>query len=288
MIENKSSDVQNDNEVLRILSNLFGVRWDRLIQWSAVALASAWLWLSAVPSMAARQDASFELGPIDWLTEGLASLGVDVPAWLSGTPEWLAQSAHAWAVGLLPVIAALCGTCLAKAQRSSGLVVVSVLAMALSMQAESDFSPVLWTLLWTLVPLVPALGMAVLQARFPGTETTLPSQDYLPSLVLQRFVVAGLAPIWQVLLAPVLGVGLIVGMYGASPPAEEPTINLMRTRMRKLRRSGKTLSEAGAADVLGVLIAVLSAESDRRCRQNLAADALFALDEPLGANAVPG
>ncbi|WP_153004122.1 hypothetical protein [Microbacterium testaceum] len=286
MAESTSSDVRNESEVLRVLSNLFGVRWDRLVQWAVVALASGWLWSSAMPSMAVRPDNLFDQGPIDWLIEGLMNLGMGVPQWLNDTPAWLMQPGHAWVVQLLPVVAALCGTFLVKSQRSSGLVVLGVLAMVTSVQATSDFAPVLWTLVWTVVPMVLALGLSVIQTRFHEMDTALPSQGYVSTLIFERFLLAGLAPIWQVFLGPAIGVALAVSMYGVPRTPEEPTRELMRTRMRKLRRSGKTVSEAGAADALGVLAAVFLAEPDRQSRQELAADALFALDGPLGAGTV--
>ncbi|MDR6689533.1 hypothetical protein J2X55_000432 [Microbacterium sp. 1154] len=286
MAESISSDVQNESEVLRILSNLFGVRWDRLVQWSAVALASGWLWLSAMPSMAAHPDNSFERGPIDWLIQGLIDLGFAVPQWLNGTPAWLMQPGHAWVVQLLPIVAALCGTLLAKSQSSSGLVALGVLAMATSVQATSDFAPVLWTLVWTSVPMVLALSLSAIQTRFHQTDTAPPSQAYVSTLIFERYLLAGLAPIWQVFLGPAIGVALAVSMYGVSRTPEEPTRELIRTRISKLRRSGRTVSEAGAADALGVLAAILLAKPDRQSRQQLAADALFALDGPMGAEIV--
>lgn len=97
--------------------------------------------------------------------------------------------------------------------------------MSVSMQSGSNFEPVLWTLFSTLVPVVLALGISTVQTRSLGTETAFPSQDYLPRVVLERFALAALAPMWQVFLAPVLLVGLVVGMYGASPFAEESTLN---------------------------------------------------------------
>ena len=158
--------------------------------------------------------------------------------------------------------------------------------MVISVQATSDFAPVLWTLVWTAVPAVLALGVSVIQARFHESDTALPSQAYLSTLILERFLLAGLAPIWQVFLGPAIAVALVVSMYGVPRAPEVPSRELIRTRMRKLRRSGATVFEAGVADTLGVLAAILLAEPDRRSRHELAADALHALDEPLGASVV--
>lgn len=118
------------------------------------------------------------------------SLGADVPEWLREIPEWLAESAHAWADGLLTVVAALCATCLAKAQRSAGLVVVSVLAMAVSVQSGSNFVSVLWTLLWTLIPVVLALGISAYRHALLGRKRLRRAQDYLPRIVLEGFALA--------------------------------------------------------------------------------------------------
>ncbi|WP_076673064.1 MULTISPECIES: hypothetical protein [unclassified Microbacterium] len=132
--------------------------------------------------------------------------------------------------------------------------------MAVSVQSGSNFVPVLWTL----IPVVLALGISAYRHALLGRKRLYRAQDYLPRIVLERFALAAFAPMWQVFLAPALLVRLVVGVYGASPFAEESTLKLVRTQMKRLRRSGKTITEAGAADVLGVLGAVLSAQPDQQ------------------------
>lgn len=283
MAENTIPDAQSESEFLKILSNLFGVRWDSAIQWTIVAFASAWFWLSAFPSMAAHGGYWCSQGPVDWLVQGLENLGIGVPAWLADTPAWLEQSRHAWVLALLPLIAALCGTCLVKAQRSSGLVILSVIAILLGVQTTMDLWPVAKTVLWALIPVGIALVIAVVQALLPRRDDREPGQYYLAARVVEKFILAGLAPIWEVLLAPALALGLVVAMYGVPPIAWQPARDLAKAQLKAIRKSGTSLSKARATDIVGVLAALLLVEPSPRARQEMAGDILFALEEPLGA-----
>lgn len=197
------------SEFFKTLSNLFGVRWDTIFKWVVAAYASAWFWMNATTTMMTGR--SFRLGPIDWGVDVSRSLGVAVPGWIPAIAVWLKAPEHSWFVALLPLIAATAGICLVKAQRSSGLTVVSIIALLLSIQASESIRPVFSTVLLAGLPTMLALIRAV--SPPPGWGKHKPRPRYRAGRILIGYAVVVLSPIWQVVFAPFLAFGLLVAAY---------------------------------------------------------------------------
>lgn len=273
-------NANEQSEFFKTLTNLFGVRWDSVIQWIVVGLASAWYWVGYLFPNWDRRGLEFDQGPIDWGIAACRNLGIAVPGWIADIPGWLTAPEHAWLLWLLPIVAAICGTCLAGAQRSSGLVVLSILALLLSVQASMNLRPVIWAALWMLIPVTLALAIAAYQDYRPHSDKHDRGRQYLVTLVVKWYLLAALAPIWEVLLAPLLGFGLLVGMYAAPGRHHDSAEKLAKSRIATLLESKATLSEARASDVVGALAGVMLATADKRARDDLAWSANYLFDEP--------
>lgn len=266
-------------QVVDALGRLFGIGWESIIKWVVVGFASTWFWLSAIPEMTSSPGRGFRLGPIDWGISLAESLGFPVPQWILDLPLWLEVAERSWVAAWLPVIAAICATCLVKARRSSGFVVVGVVALLLGVQDSKDLSPIGTMMLFAAIPAAIALLLAVIQYFVPerGSER---GTNFFPETTVVYYGLFVTTILWQPLIAPALAIVGLVGMYGKELNSREPAELLASDALNRVKNSGKTLAEANAGDVLGALSGV--ALSEAQSRQRMAWSLFLDLDSPTG------
>lgn len=277
----KALSPEGRQQVIDALGRLFGAGWDSIVKWLVVGFAGSWFWVSAVPEMTtSSRDSGFRQGPVDWGIGLAESLGFPVPQWLLDIPIWMEAPERSWAVAWLPVIAAVCATCLAKARRSSGFVVVGIASLLLSVQESKNFVPIGTMMLFAAIPAAIALLIAVIQHFTPTRGAERVNHFFLETAVVY-YGLFGMAILWQPLVAPALVVVGLVGMYGRALNADEPAERLASDALRRVRKSGKSLAEANAVDVLGVLSGL--ALSEPQARQRMAWSLFFDNDSPTGS-----
>lgn len=269
-------------EIYGAMSSLFGIGWDSVIKWLVVGFASAWLWLSAFPSVEGTPGRGFAQGPVDWGIDMTESLSVSIPQWILDLPLWLESPDRNWLVVGLPLLASVFATCLVNARRSSGLMVLGVLSILLSVQVSNDFTPIRNMLLFAAIPAIGALLTSVYRRFVPGPHGRR-TTHFFPANVAAYYLLFVTTILWQPLIAPVLAFSALVGMYGDEIAEGAPAEKLSRDALAKIKKSGKTFAEADAGDVLGVLSGVSLSVPESTSRRNLAFSLWHELDSPGGS-----
>jgi hypothetical protein len=274
-----AADINEQNDAFKTLSNLFGVRWDKILQWIVIGYASTWFWVKGV-NYADGGAIPSEQGPIGWLVVLLRSVDIGTPNWLVQVPAWLVAPGHQWLVSILPVVAAVAATVLVRMQESSGLVIASVLALLLAVQAQAGLQPALIAALLSIIPAAGAMLVAYRQSR----QRRDVDGHFIAEIIIRDFLLVTLTPIWQPLFAPLIAAALLVGAYGKQPHADNVAADLVSERISALVRSDARLADARAADVVAALAGALMVPTqDRRWG---ASSVRFAFEVARGARSV--
>lgn len=255
-----AADINEQNDAFKTLSNLFGVRWDKILQWIVIGYASTWFWVEGSTYVDGVAIPATQ-GPIGWLVTLIRSVGLGAPHWLAQTPAWLTQPDHQWLVSIVPIVAAVSATTLVRMQQSSGLVITCTLALLVAVQAHSSLRPVLVAALLAAVPAAGALLVAHKQSR----QRRDVNDHFIAEVIMRDFLLVTLTPIWQPLLAPLIAAALLIGAYGKQSDADNVAADLVSERISALVQSDARLADARAADVVAALTGALMIPArDRR------------------------
>lgn len=251
---------------------LFGLRWDTLVDWTVRVWLATWFWTAQVGRDSFAYPSS---GPISWLIDVLRGVPIDPPGWLIAIPSWLASSEHAWSSVSLAGLSAAFATLASSDYRRAGLRFLAFVAMLMALEARGDPWPLLWAALLAAAP----AALALIFSGFPSLNIRSGNESYYDAsrIVAQlRANVIGLyaAPVG----APLYLVYLLVAAYRTELD-RDPRAESVQRVAAELQENPKRLADADALTVLTALGAILTSQGDARSSRSVMWTLKFSSDE---------
>lgn len=234
------------------INELFGLRWDTLVEWVVIAWLSVWFWTSQRQESREGRSFGWTEGPLTAVEDFLHSLNIVPPSWLSGTTDWLAHSSPEWLSTVLVVVAVVSCVTAVRSYRLSGQRTLALLATALVCEVQGAFWPVLWVLLLAAIPAAVAWSIAFTDGRRKDSKFSENEYYFGPGIVtayVTRIVLLFLVPIF----APILLAGQLVVSFRTNSrydPANElnkEVIDALKTRGTGRADDLDALTEVAAA-----------------------------------------
>lgn len=226
--------MENLGENLRKeLSALFGIRWDKFIEWAVIAWLSAWFWTSAWywfigPHGELSETVKYASIPANQRFVGPGSgiekfmLGIEIsPAdWLIGFLTWLQGlqgSAHNLIYWITLLAAVLASVTSVRSYKHTGLRVLALFCTAVACEVQGSFSPILWVLLIAFVPTVVACLLDLIDRSRKESKNS-EYQTYYTGTIITKFLTRIMFLFLEIPLAPLLVFILLVTSFRTNSP----------------------------------------------------------------------
>lgn len=256
------------------VNQLFGLRWDNLVEWVIIVWASAWLY----SSWAVNNSIVFpQEGPIEWIASVLRLLDVQPPAWLAGIPHWLTDPSRGWLLGTFMALSAVFTTLAVRHYDRAGLRFIALVAMMLALEVSEDAWPLIGTALLAAVPAAIAFVWGFVHNAQAGSDKDR-SSYYFPPAVIRMFIEGALGIYAMPIAAPFVLAYSLVDSYRTKLPYE-PSRDLARLAIRELHDQPQKLADADTFTVVSALAAVLTAGPSTRTSRNIAGTAHYYLEQ---------
>lgn len=157
-----SETTDNAKALREEVHHLFGVSWDRFIEWAIITWLSAWIWTAWIVSNAFITPDS---GPISWISDVITTLGGEPPAWLLSIPIWLADPHRAVLLPICVVTSAILATLSLRSFKLTGLRVLALAGAAIAVEIDGSMLPLLWIVLVAAIPCVVSMGASFLPQK---------------------------------------------------------------------------------------------------------------------------
>jgi hypothetical protein len=198
------------------INELFGVRWDSVIEWAVISWLSVWFWTT----YAGPSSEGWKSGPLRGIEDFLRSLDVEPPAWLLATLAWFSDSARQTLLPAFVIIAAVACVTSVRGYHLSGLRTLALVALAIACEINASLYPVAWVLALAAIPASIAMVLGLTADRFRRRSGRYYLSDRIVANYSTRIVMLFLSPV----LAPgLLALQLVASFRTDLPysPAEE-------------------------------------------------------------------
>lgn len=274
---NTENAAEKSKSIREEVKELFGLSWDRFVEWVVIAWLALWWWGGLAESNGFMPTKL----PLEWTRTGLESLSIAVPEWFSDIPIWLSHPSRSWlALGFI-LLAVACQTCSLRRFQNTGLRVVALLALVAAIEAQQQYWPLLH-FIW--VAAIPA-AIAVARGFMPDQRKVDPLSEsfYYPGGAVNKFVGSVLSLLVLPVLAPFVLIGSLVSSYKVEV-TREPAVEALQRVTRELCRNGTALKDLDALTFLSALLPVLALNKGWAGRR--IAWHLQALEGPSGARQI--
>lgn len=256
--------------------HLFGISWDRFIEWTIIVWLSAWIWTAWTVSEAVVFPAS---GPIEWIADVIGAFGGTAPDWLLGIPEWLTDPKRAMLLPIAVMVAAVVATFALRSYALTGLRVLALVAAVVAVEIEGSMWPLAWIVLVAAVPCVIAIVIGFLPDRHDalGDESRWES-FYYPAGAVERFALRVVGLFLVPVVVPIFLIPALVVNYRIDReyrPAEE----LARRAAASLSTSRGGAEESDGLAAVGAVVAAITAGSSSRTSAVVASSFNYQLRE---------
>ncbi|QJU52685.1 hypothetical protein SCB71_04885 [Herbiconiux sp. KACC 21604] len=249
------------------VDQLFGLRWDTLVEWVVITWVSVWLYSSWV----AHPDAAFPSeGPIEWTAGLFRALSIDPPGWLTGVTPWLTDASRSWLLGLSVVLSAVFVTLSVKRRNRVGLRFLALVMLVIALEIGDSIWPVFLILALAAVPAICAAVAGVVEnLRADDRRDDLHDGFFLPSIVLRQYVEGVLLLFAMPVLAPFILLYRLVTSYRVELPYD-PSAELARLVAEELEEGSRSVQKTDALLAVSALAAIQTAGSSPRSSRDIA------------------
>lgn len=261
---------------------LFGLGWDRFVEWSLVAWLSAWIWTAWAVSNAIVFPTS---GPISWIAEVVTALGAEPADWLVGIPAWLTDPRRSVLLPIAVVGAAVCATLSVRGYSLTGLRVLALAFAVVAVEIDGTVAPLLWIVLVAAIPFAVAFGLGF-RPQDHGYDDREWSFFY-PLGAIRNYLVRVLGLFAMPIAAPGLLAFALVTSYRIDReyrPAESLAAVVAR-ELDMASEKEKTLTGGDPLLVASALVAAITSTSASAGSQRVAATFDERIRAPHGARA---
>ncbi|MFJ4170928.1 hypothetical protein ACIPY3_15570 [Paenarthrobacter sp. NPDC089714] len=275
---NTENAAEKSKSIREEVKELFGLSWDRFVEWVVIAWLSLWSW----GGLAESNGYMPKQLPLEWTRTGLESLSVAVPTWFSDIPVWLSSPSRSWlAIGFI-LLAVASQTCSLRRFQNTGLRVVALLALVAAIEAQQQYWP-LFHFIW--IAAIPA-AIAVARGFMPDQRKVDPLTEsfYYHGGVVSKFVGSVLSLLVLPVLAPFVLIGSLVSSYKVEV-TREPAVEALQQVTWELHNKGTALKDLDALTFLSALLPVLALNKGWAGRR-IAWHLQWALGGPRGARPV--
>lgn len=255
-----SNEVPNTAKAWREeVDHLFGISWDRFIEWVLIGWLSAWIWTAWIVSNAFIVPRS---GPITWIADVIRSFGGEPAAWLVAIPTWLMDPARAALLPITVVLSAVAATLSLRSHKLTGLRVLALAAACVAVEVEGSMWPLLWIVLIAAIPAAAAFVAGLLPTERDHDERewaffySKGTVEMFLARVVGLFVMPVVAPL--VLLAALLFSYRLEREY-------RPADALGTVTARELNRAsneGKTVATSDPLLTVAAIVAAITSTSE--------------------------
>lgn len=267
------------------VKHLFGLSWDRFVEWAIIVWLAAWIWTAWAVSNALVFPSS---GPITWIAEVVTAFGETPATWLTDFPVWLADPNRAALLPISAVGAACFATLSVRSYRYTGLRVLALVCAVIAVQIEGSVLPLIWIVTISAVPFAVALGFGFLGDNKIHDEREW--SIHYPPLAIRSFVLRVVGLFAMPVAAPILLLPALIGSYRWKheyQPSE--ALATVAVREWEAARGGADDGSSGALHTAALLAGVTSTTSTARSQQAAAVFDDHLRDrqrQPLGARSL--
>lgn len=270
-----SNEVPNAAKAWREeVDHLFGIPWDRFIEWVLIGWLSAWVWTAWMVSNAFIFPRS---GPISWIADVVRSLGGEPAAWLLAIPVWLTDSHRSVLLPISIVVSSIVVTLSLRSYKLTGLRVLALATATVAVEIDGSMLPLVWICAIAAGPAVVAL---LLGLRPADRERDEDGFFYAEGAV--RWYIMRVMGLYAMPIAAPFLLGFVLVFSYRVERLYRPSEELARSAARHLAsesRQGKSLATADPLTVVSALVAAVTAATVSPSGQAVAASLNYQFDE---------
>lgn len=252
------------------IRHLFGLSWDRFIEWVIIAWLSAWIWTAWTVSNAIVFPTS---GPITWISEVIRAFGVQPARWLLDVPIWLTDPQRGMLLPIGVIASAVLATLSLHSYDLTGLRVLALACALVAVEIHRSMLPMLWIVLLAAIPFLAALGFSFLPQDRDHDVDEREWSAFTPEVSVRFYLARVLGLFVMPLAAPVFLLFAVVNSYRVEReyrPADDLASVAAQELVREVEQ-GKRLSTSDPLTVTSALVAAITSISPTTNSRRVAA-----------------